>query len=124
MAIEITKRYIRKLSKAIKKKERKINEIKIKIQECSEALKHMKPVILKEIMNLTGAKMNYYSCISIDKKNQHNLLCRNNNEDKMQRVRPEEHFKGHGSHTGFAKKRAEFADKWWEFNGKKMPTIK
>ena len=103
MAIEITKRFIRKLSKAIKKKERKINEIKIKIQECSKALKQLKPVVLKETMATTGAKMNYYSCTSIDKEGRCNLFCRNHQEDKMQRLRPEDHFKAHESfHTGFA----------------------
>ena len=76
-------------------------------------------------MASTGAKMNYYFCISIDLKKQCNLLCRNNNEDKMLRVRPEEHLKAHGSiHTGFAKERAEFADKWEKLNGFKNLTIK
>ena len=74
---------------------------------------------------MTGAKMNYYSCTSIDLKNQCNLLCRNNDEDKMLRFRPEDHFKAHESlHTGFAKERSEFADKWWKANHRKWPTVK
>ena len=77
-------------------------------------MEQIKPVVLKEIMAATGAKMNYYSCTSIDLKNQFNLLCRNNKEDKMKRVRPEDHLKAHGSlNTDFAKTTSGFAFKWY-----------
>ena len=73
-----------------------------------------------------GAKINFYSCTSTDSRNQIKVLCRYFHEDKMLRVRPQDHLKADGSLlVGFAEKVGEFLLKWFnELNGKKRPTVK